>query len=127
MKNLYSVSLVVISVALLSSCSFSGKKNPDLADGSETAQAAESAKLWVVKSDRSKSCEATSGISVDTDQESLSKKSVQVFESRKGDDGQMHVQMCGADTGKLNAYLILESDLEKAKEVGFAKAPDSFK
>ena len=46
-------------------------------------------------------------------------KDISVFASENKADGLMHMQMCGAPTGKHNVYEINRADLEKAKSRGF--------
>jgi hypothetical protein len=46
-------------------------------------------------------------------------KDITVFSAKNQNDGMMRIQVCGAATGNHNVYEILESDLDKAKALGF--------
>lgn len=82
----------------------------------EPPQESQNGRVWIVKGDNSKQC-GTQGTSLDAMAKQL--KGIQVFSKEKKSDGLMHIQMCGADTGRLNAYEIKSSDLKTAKDVGF--------
>lgn len=82
--------------------------------------------IWVVRSDGAKSCSPEVTESIDQGAALLRGAQIQVLESRKGSDGMMHAQVCGADTGSLNGYLIQKSDLKRALDLGFKEAPVTF-
>lgn len=44
---------------------------------------------------------------------------IKLYSQESKNDGLMHVQVCGAPTGKANVYEIDESQLDKAKKRGF--------
>lgn len=90
------------------------------ASGSPAAGAIDNNTMWVQKPDGSKSCQPESGTSLDKDAQSLASKGVKVLEKKKGSDGKMHIQSCGAATGKTNAFRIPKKDEAKAKAAGFA-------
>lgn len=72
------------------------------------------ATVWISKPDGAVSCEPQSGISLTVAAEELKKKGVETLESRKGTDGKMHIQSCGASKGTTNEFLIREQDLNQA-------------
>lgn len=93
----------------------------EAAPGKNTA----SSRIWVFMKDGSKSCGAESPdevVSIEKARGVLTKAGVQVFDAKKGQDGKLHVQMCGADTGSQNQLLIEEKDLKKAQSLGFEKS-----
>ena len=77
---------------------------------------------WVKKSAEAKSCEGEGEPSTLARKE-LEKGGVQVLEAVTGGDGLMHLQMCGADTGKQHYFRIPQADVAKAKGLGFSDAP----
>jgi hypothetical protein len=44
-----------------------------------------------------------------------------VYSSSKKSDGLIHITLCGSTTGMLNVYEIAQTDLEKAKALGFTE------
>lgn len=75
--------------------------------------------LWVAISDGSLSCGEAPGRTLEEDQKKLEAAGVQVFQAKKTSDGKMHIQVCGAATGRLNSFLIKNSDVKKAADLGF--------
>lgn len=75
--------------------------------------------VWVTRADGAQGCSPHSGQSLEEGAADLKKSKVRVLESRKGNDGKMHTQVCGAPTGATNAYLIPKSDLAQAMTLGF--------
>lgn len=78
--------------------------------------------VWIARADGGQSCSPDSAQSLDKGAEELKKSGVRVLDSRKGGDGKMHMQMCGAPTGSTNAYLVPREDLPKAAALGFLAA-----
>lgn len=78
------------------------------------------ARVWVFKEDGSKSCEGM-GEPMAAMQAQLKKAGVEVFSSKKANDQKMHIQMCGASTGKGYLFEIATKDLPKAIENGFER------
>lgn len=78
---------------------------------------------WIVRSDGSKSCDAEdSGEALEVGAKLLRENGIRVVESKKIFDQKMHIMMCGAETGRLNAYRIAKSDLPVALGIeGFKK------
>lgn len=74
--------------------------------------------VFVAKSDESKQCDKTSGLSLFEMQELMN---FPVYSSAKKSDAMMHITLCGAETGIFNVYEIAETDLEKAKKLGFTE------
>jgi hypothetical protein len=74
-------------------------------------------KIFIYKPDGSKQCDKKTGISVDTMAEELGE--IKVLSKENTTDGMMHFMLCESPTGKINVYEIFESDLEKAKTLGF--------
>lgn len=75
--------------------------------------------IWVMRSDGAQSCEPDSGTSLVQDAEELKKANIKVLDSKKSSDGKMHVQMCGASKGTMNAFLIQREQLSSAISLGF--------
>ena len=75
--------------------------------------------VWIVRSDGSKSCDPHSAQAVEEGAKDLQEAGITVHQSLKANDGNMHAQFCGADTGSLNAYRIDKKDLDKARKKGF--------
>jgi hypothetical protein len=86
-------------------------------NGQDTRQ--DDGRVWVTASDGSKSCEKGSGTPLENGRAALRAKGVEVFDAKKSDDGMMHIQSCGASTGKQNAYWIRRSDMNRAEQLGF--------
>ena len=76
-------------------------------------------KVWVAKSDGSKSCGMAPGISPKAAAKELKKNEVNVYSFRKGSDGLMHTMQCGGSTGVTVEMLIDFKDLTKAQQQGY--------
>lgn len=83
-------------------------------------------KVWVSRSDGARSCGAKEGQSVEDVSRELIQAGIKVYEARKGSDGKLHAQVCGASKGTVNAFLISDADFQKARALGFEVAPASF-
>jgi len=84
--------------------------------------------VWVARSDGGISCEPEKSISLEAGLKELQAAGVRVLDSKKGSDGMLRAQVCGAPTGSKNTYLIAESDLAKATSIaGFKQLPTSEK
>ncbi len=99
--------------------------------GTSTAQKSKTASqpsarnwIWVVRDDGTKSCEGTPTNSLKDARAELEKAGVKVKSARRGHDGLMHLQMCGASTGDQNEFEIAKKDLKIAEKRGF-KLPGS--
>lgn len=75
--------------------------------------------VFVAKSDQSKQCDATSGVSLSEMEKELA--GISIYSSEKKADGLMHITLCGAETGMFNLYEIAKTDVEKAKTFGFVE------
>jgi len=82
--------------------------------------------VWVVRDDGAKKCSGDSGESLEQGARELTKAKVNVQQSRKGFDGKMHMEMCGAPAGTVNGYLIPKVDLPIAIQHGFKVAAPGF-
>lgn len=81
---------------------------------------AKDATVWITQSDGAKSCEGEDPAkTLEKVSAQLKAAGVQVLEMKKGNDGKMYMQMCGAPTGSLNAFKISKQDLAKAQGLGF--------
>ena len=78
--------------------------------------------VWITRSDGGRQCENGSGDSLESGKDALEKAHVRVLESMKQGDGKMHIALCGAESGKQNAYRIQKSDLAQALGLGFKLA-----
>ena len=106
------------------SLAMSKSRSPSVNTPVQTSSAANSSSriIWVQKPDGAVSCEADKGQALEIGQKELRQAGIEVYSSRKGNDGQMHIQMCGAPQGTFNFFEIRESDLTKAIGLGFARA-----
>lgn len=77
--------------------------------------------IWITHADGTQSCSALPGQTLEEGAVELKKMNVRILDSRKGDDGMMHMHLCGAPTGKTNAYLIPAEDLSLARGYQQAK------
>lgn len=86
-----------------------------------SASRSEEKKVWVVQADGSLQCQPESGIRIEQASDPLLKNQIQIFDKQKKNDNKTRIMLCGTPTGRMNAFLILESDLEKAKSLGFVQ------
>jgi hypothetical protein len=75
--------------------------------------------VWVMRSDGAQSCSTEPGRSLAESALDLETEKIPILESIKGADGAMHIQMCGALKGSVNAYRIPKKYLSKAQKIGF--------
>lgn len=75
--------------------------------------------VWISRPDGAQSCAPESGVSLDKGASELKKADIPVWSKKKGNDGMMHAQMCGADTGTTNAFLIPRDKLTNAEALGY--------
>lgn len=87
----------------------------------ESAIAKSDAGVWVMRSDGSKSCEPNTAKGLEQDAKELEGKGIRILESRKGDDGMMHAQGCGMNTGSTNMFKIPADQIALATSIGFAE------
>lgn len=80
-------------------------------------RAPESTHVLIYKFDGSKQCKQGKVISLKNMEREL--KGIDVFSSKKKNDGLMHLSVCGGETGNANVYEIAKKDLAKAKKRGF--------
>lgn len=78
--------------------------------------------VWITRPDGAQSCSPKSGQSLEDGAADLKKAKVRILDSRKGNDGKMHMQMCGAPSGTTNAYLVPKEDLPQAAALGYVQA-----
>lgn len=78
-----------------------------------------SSTVWVSKPDGSKQCQQEGIVALTAMQKELTEAGIKVLGMKKENDGKMHMQMCGADTGALNVFEISVADLKKAEELKF--------
>lgn len=78
--------------------------------------------VWITRPDGAQSCTPKSGQTLEDGAADLRRAKVRVLDSRKGNDGKMHMQMCGAPSGTTNAYLIPKEDLPQAVTLGYVPA-----
>lgn len=97
----------------------------DVAWGMSTKQtsvrqpAAES--VWIMKPNNAQSCSLETEFTLRQGIQELKKSHIPVLEARKGNDGKMHIQLCGAIKGSTDAYLIPTSYLPQAIALGYRK------
>ena len=111
---LATVPLVVLVLISMGMASKKTETPPSVA----AAPAAAEESLWVAREDGSKQCEG-GATAIDVASSEAQSAGIKVLESKKMSDDMMHMSVCGASTGKLNAIRIPRSDLEKARKLGF--------
>lgn len=84
-------------------------------------------KVWVWRPDGSKQCGMAKGIKPKEAAKRLKDRGVSVFKSRTGNDGMMHMTVCGGATGHTVELLIGVKDLEKVKKWGFLEKQSAAK
>lgn len=77
----------------------------------------------VAKSNGAKQCES-GRVSLTAMKNELTAKGVNVVSAACGNDGLMHITVCGADAGEINIFGISPGDLDKAKSLGFKPLSD---
>lgn len=87
--------------------------------GSAAATLGDESSIWVSRPDGAMSCEPGSGLTVEKGVEELRKEKIEVLEARKGTDGKMHIQMCGASEGTTIQVRIPKEALPGAKMRGY--------
>ena len=75
--------------------------------------------VWVSKPDGSEGCSPDSGSSLLQGSAELTQAHIPVLESKKGSDGKMHIEMCGAPKGTVNLFLIPRDRLPAALVLGY--------
>lgn len=95
-----------------------GKPKVDLS--SPNAIESKTARVWIFKEDGSISCEGK-GEPEKALRTELETQGIRVHSGKKESDGKMHMQMCGAPTGKGYAFEIDAKDLFKAEGLGFKR------
>lgn len=84
------------------------------------ATTASQQKIWVTKDDGSRQCAGAKGaISPEFAMRQLKAAGILAFQSKKGNDGQMRAQKCGAATGNTVEVEISRTDLRKALALGY--------
>ncbi len=73
--------------------------------------------VFVYKADGTKQCGIGSATSLQQAAQELT--DVKIISQENKSDGKLYPMVCGAPTGKVNAFEIPESDLSKATAVGF--------
>ena len=114
MKLLITFTLILVST---SSFAMSKKQPTEITASGSTVNSKDL--LWVGKSDEAKSCEKDKGIDLDRMENDLKTAGITIFMKKKIHDGQMRIQMCGADKGTMNGFQIEKKNLEKATLLGF--------
>lgn len=75
--------------------------------------------IWVAKPDGSKSCGTQSGMTTEQASAELKKAGIKVFQLKNGQDGLMHMMVCGAATGTTLDALIDGSQYSAAQKLGY--------
>ncbi len=76
-------------------------------------------RVWIYRSDGSKSCGVRKGVTLTSATNELSGKGVRIFNKRKKHDGIMRMMVCGADTGMQNELHIDGQSLPIAATLGY--------
>ena len=74
--------------------------------------------VLVYKYDGTKQC--NQGLEISLDAMSRELRDIKIISMSKKNDGQLRMQVCGAQTGAANVYEISEKDFKKAKSYGFS-------
>lgn len=74
----------------------------------------------VFKSDGTVQCGVGGELTLADMRTELDAADVTVLSQRKDTDGLIRIQMCGAETGNVNVFVILAEDLKAARALGFA-------
>jgi hypothetical protein len=116
------LALIALTVSV-SSFAMSKKKQVNASEPTTSED-----KVWVISSDGKKSCSVLEMEGLEKGMRELAAAQIQVFESKKADDGKKHAMACGMPTGSVNAYLIMKQDLPKALALKkYSEAPEQFK
>jgi hypothetical protein len=78
--------------------------------------------VWVVRPDGSRNCVKDSGEKVEVAASQLTTNNIAALETKKTGDGKMHPMVCGAATGRQNAFRINVADQARALVLGFQLA-----
>lgn len=73
----------------------------------------------IYKADNSVQCDRSGGIKMKDMERELTGEGIKVVSSCYGHDGFGRLAVCGESTGNLNVFEIPESQLQKAKRLGF--------
>ncbi len=111
------VFIISISVFALDPSVFAKTKKKRTIKPAQSLTAEET--VWIKRTDGALSCSPEKAQSLGEGAQDLEKAKIRVLESKKIQDGKMHIQMCGAPTGTENAYRIQRSDLPQAIALGF--------
>jgi hypothetical protein len=74
----------------------------------------------VFKYDGTLQCGVGKEVSLAAMAATLEQAGIKVISSRKADDGKLHIQLCGASTGRVNVFEIATPSLAAARKLGFA-------
>lgn len=100
---------IILMVLVVSACD----QNPVI------HASANSSPVWVAQSDGKKSCAPESAQGLEQGKEILVGAGIAVLDQKKSRDGLAHIQVCGADSGSQNAYLIPKDRVTDARALGF--------
>jgi hypothetical protein len=75
--------------------------------------------VWVTRADGSRQCDSRKVATPEQIAQQVQSAGVMVFQSRTGNDGQMHAQRCGSPTGRTTDLEIAMPDLRKVLALGF--------
>ena len=81
--------------------------------------------VWVTRPDGGKQCEGATGQTLEAGAKDLQDAKIPILEQSKKNDGKLHIQMCGAPTGKNNSYRIPKAMLPQATALGFKELAGS--
>ena len=116
-----SVVMLTASLFVIGCSSTKCRRYHDLSDASKTKWVAEdkgaTARVFVFKEDGSRQCGMGQAVRPEVMQKEL--EGIEVFSSDNRSDGMMHIQACGAPTGRINVYEIRQVDLDRALKKGF--------
>lgn len=76
-------------------------------------------RVEVFKADGSRQCEPDSGQSPAAMRTDLEAAGIRVHAARSASDGMLHMQVCGAPTGRINVFSIDAAGLDAARSLGF--------
>jgi hypothetical protein len=124
--RLNKLSFVTILIAVTGVLGMASKKveknNPPPTPRAPSGVQSSAESVWVTRPDGAQSCAPKSGITLTEGAEDLKEAKIPILDSRKGSDGKMHVQMCGASQGTTNSFLIPKARLSDALALGYQEA-----
>lgn len=110
------LSLVIFPLVLLEACTSTHCRLKEI-EQLQSKQEKKPKSVKVYRYDGTLQCGMGKRIPIEEIQKEL--KDISIISNMHINDGLMRIQLCGSPTGDANVFEIAESDLEKAKTLGF--------